>query len=212
MTHIYILREDSNCWNIWSTVRMPSRKVCRWVMDSNDSLCIDDIKWPISYGHKLSSPFRPESFRRNWKNSKCSSCSMTTMIVEHGWSEGRFVFGPVRRYSVRIFLSPFIAQVVEFTLNKEIYFQNLEHFLWGLYQGWKNTNTYRENTGVRSCSPEHERTRTRIFQKILNTNEHELGKFINYRTRTNTNTRVFSSLLSSLGPSNSKFYFLYIVY
>ena len=57
-------------------------------------------------------------------------------------------------------------------------------------QGWKNTNTYRANTGVRSCSPEHERTRTRIFQKILNTNEHELGKFINYRTRTNTNTKL----------------------
>ena len=47
-------------------------------------------------------------------------------------------------------------------------------------QGWTNTNTYRANTGVRSCSPEHERTRTRIFK--------------NYWTRTNTNTRVFSSL------------------
>ena len=57
-------------------------------------------------------------------------------------------------------------------------------------QGWKNTNTYWANTGVRSCSPEHERTRTRIFQKLLNTNEHELGKFINYRTRTNTNTKL----------------------
>ena len=54
-------------------------------------------------------------------------------------------------------------------------------------QGWTNTNMYRANTGVRSCSPEHERTRTRIFQKLLNTNEHELGKIINYRTRTNTN-------------------------
>ena len=57
-------------------------------------------------------------------------------------------------------------------------------------QGWTNTNTYRANTGVRSCSPEHERTRTRIFQKLLNTNEHELGKVINYRTRTNTNTKL----------------------
>ena len=27
MTHLYILSEDSNCWNIWSAVRMPSRKV-----------------------------------------------------------------------------------------------------------------------------------------------------------------------------------------
>ena len=60
----------------------------------------------------------------------------------------------------------------------------------GLSQGWTNTNTYRANTGVRSCSPEHERTRTRIFQKLLNTTEHELGKIINYRTWTNTNTKL----------------------
>ena len=57
-------------------------------------------------------------------------------------------------------------------------------------QGWTNTTTYIANTGVRSCSSEHERTRTRIFQKLLNTNEHELGKVINYRTRTNTNTKL----------------------
>ena len=38
MTRLYILSEDSYCWNIWSTVRMPSWKVCRWVMDSKFEL------------------------------------------------------------------------------------------------------------------------------------------------------------------------------
>ena len=47
-------------------------------------------------------------------------------------------------------------------------------------QGWKNTNTYRANNGVRSCLPEHERTRTRIFRKILNTNSE--SKNIKYKS------------------------------
>ena len=89
---------------------------------------------------------------------------------------------------------PDVDEIVREELRNEFIFfwSNKSLLKWDASsrQGWKNTNTYWANTGVRSCSPEHERTRTRIFQKLLNTNEHELGKFINYRTRTNTNTKL----------------------
>ena len=38
---------------------------------------------------------------------------------------------------------------------------------------------------------EHEQTRTRISDELLDTNEHEVEKMINYQTRTNTNNHFF---------------------